>query len=214
MDELLAALVKLPLHFAVSALAPAPLTDIRAMSRKRHALRLPLWAVVMLALLSGFALSCTPAPAPSTPEITAIPIDLAPPTGGAAPATPPDPLTEATPVAATPVTATASDLEDRWGIRMTFVGVTAGGGLVDVRFKVIDPSKAQPILGDPKNLPVLVSEDGVTIAGPSILTDARTKLRPGQMYFLLYSNPRGAIKSGSPVSVIVGGLRLDNVIAR
>ena len=34
------------------------------------------------------------------------------------------------------------ELEERYGIRITLIGITAGGGMIDFRYKVIDADKA------------------------------------------------------------------------
>ena len=39
-------------------------------------------------------------------------------------------------------------IEARWGVRVSHVGVSADGGLVDVRFVVLDPDRALALLGD------------------------------------------------------------------
>src|SRR5262245_464958 len=39
----------------------------------------------------------------------------------------------------------ASELPDRLGVRLTRVAVTGGGGLLDLRFQVLDPEKAAAI---------------------------------------------------------------------
>ena len=93
-------------------------------------------------------------------------------------------------------------IEERWGIRVTQIGVSADGGLVDFRFVVIDPDKALAMLQEEKNLPVLIAEENGAVVNSAALMAARHTLQPGRTYFLLYRNTRGAIQSGSAVSVV------------
>jgi hypothetical protein len=105
-------------------------------------------------------------------------------------------------------------IEDRWGVRVSQVGVTADGGLVDFRFVVLNSDKALAMLDDLKNTPVLVVEDSGEIVNSTALMAHKHTLNPGETYFLLYRNTHGAIKSGTPVTVKFGELSLEHVIAK
>lgn len=108
----------------------------------------------------------------------------------------------------------ASPIEDRYGIRVTLVGVTAAGGLVNFRFKVLDAEKAKEIVQDPENMPMLIAEDsGTTLKAPGTVRHNIT-LETGRGYYILYINTQGAIKPGTPVSVVIGDLRLEHMIAQ
>ena len=112
-----------------------------------------------------------------------------------------------TAVTAQPANATAADIEQRFGIQMTLVAVTAGGGLIDIRFRVTDAAKAADLF-KPENLPAVIAPDsGVTIKPPEPPDPGQ--LTDGQIYFLLYPNSGGAIKPGSKVTLAFGDLRLE-----
>ncbi|MBI5030108.1 MAG: hypothetical protein HZB51_06240 [Chloroflexi bacterium] len=108
-------------------------------------------------------------------------------------------FTASSPTALTPPTNPV--IEERWGVRVTQIGVTADGGLVDVRFVVIDPDKALAMMQEEKNLPVLVAEESNALVNSAAMMSARHTLQPGRTYFLLYRNTRSAIKPGAQVSV-------------
>lgn len=59
-----------------------------------------------------------------------------------------------------------SATESRYGIQITQIGLTAAGGLVDFRFKVLDAAKARQLLGDPANAPVLIAEHNPPLMPP------------------------------------------------
>ncbi len=60
---------------------------------------------------------------------------------------------------------TNEGLEAAYGIRITLLGVTAAGGMIDFRYEVVDPEKANPVIHDIDLFPKLVVEDtGVTLA--------------------------------------------------
>lgn len=109
--------------------------------------------------------------------------------------------------------APAGDLEALGGIQVTQVGVTAAGGLVDLRFKVLDAAKARKLLGDPANIPVLVAQGGLPLHAPhNALKGA--KYGDGLVYFILYPNVRGAVRPGDEVTVAMGETRYGPVTVR
>ena len=105
-------------------------------------------------------------------------------------------------------------IEEKWGIRITQIGVTADGGLVDFRYIVLDPVKALAMAIDVKNLPVLIAEENGMVVNSAAMMAPKHTIYPGQTYFLLYRNTHGAIKPGEAVSVEFGDLRLEHVIAK
>ena len=105
-------------------------------------------------------------------------------------------------------------VEDRWGVRVSQIGVTADGGLVDFRYVVIDPDKALAMVQDVNNWPVLIAEDTGTVVNSAGLMAAKHSLAAGRTYFMLYRNTRGAIKPGGAVTVKFGDLQLEHVVAK
>jgi len=109
----------------------------------------------------------------------------------------------------------AGDLEERYGVRLRLLAVTAGGGMVDLRLKILDAEKATPLLGEPSKPPLLVAEDsGTTLQAPEGSMGEEIRLQDGQVLILLYPNAGGAIRPGTPVSVVFGNERLEPVLAQ
>ena len=102
-------------------------------------------------------------------------------------------------------------IEERWGIRVSQVAVTADGCLVDFRYAVIDPDKALAMLSEPSNLPALMVEDSGAMVTSLATQGQKHNLRPGHTYFLLYRNTGGALRRGGQVTVIFGDLRLTHI---
>jgi hypothetical protein len=108
----------------------------------------------------------------------------------------------------------AGELEERYGLRVRLIGVTAGGGMVDFRLKIVDPAKARRFLEDPANLPRLVAaESGEALVGTQGMED-EIRWEEGEILFILFSNRNGAIRSGSPVLVEFGSLQLEPIPAQ
>lgn len=108
----------------------------------------------------------------------------------------------------------AQELADHYGIEIRLVGVTAAGGLIDMRFTITDATKAEQLFTDSHTMPALLAEpSGVVIRAPSGHRHSEIKPVDGGKYFILYPNPGGVIQSGVPVSVIINGVRVEHVIA-
>ena len=90
------------------------------------------------------------------------------------------------------------DMEDQYGIKINLVAVSAAGGMVDVRFTVIDQVKAERILHDQDTLPLLyVPTTGAVLRAPQPHAH-KLEFLDGASYFLLYPNSGGAIQAGAP----------------
>jgi hypothetical protein len=105
-------------------------------------------------------------------------------------------------------------LEQQYGLRVSLLGVTAAGGMVDLRLKVLDPQKAALLLHDPASLPVLSVGNGNTLLKAQ--EDTRIdnlKLETG-VIFLLYPNLGNLVRPGTPVSIRFGDIRLEPFAAQ
>ena len=109
----------------------------------------------------------------------------------------------------------AAELEERYGLRVRLIAVTAGGGMVDLRIRILNAEQASLLLGHPPKMPLLVAEDGgTTLQAPegSMMDDVQ--LQDGGVLILLYANAQHAINPGSRVTLIIGDLRLEHLIAQ
>ena len=108
----------------------------------------------------------------------------------------------------------AADLEREYGIRVNLVAVTADGGLVDLRFTVVDRDKAGHVLHEAAELPqLLLPDSGAVLRAPQPRAH-KLDLVNGASYFLLYPNSGGLVQAGASVSVVIDEIRLEPVLAR
>jgi len=104
----------------------------------------------------------------------------------------------------------ADAIADRLGIRITKVVVTADGGLVDLRYQVIDPDKAVFLFDNLDVVPMMIAQNGEVIRLESL--PHRHDVYAGLAYFILYRNAKNSVQPGSQVTVVVGDdLRLEHV---
>jgi hypothetical protein len=106
----------------------------------------------------------------------------------------------------------AQELEQRFGLQVTLIGVTAGGGLVDFRFKIVDEQKARLFLSYQENMPMLIPASGDLRLGSH--GSHSTEYQAGKVYYMLFGNSNGVVRRGDPVSVAFGNLILESIIAQ
>ena len=77
-------------------------------------------------------------------------------------------------------------------------------GLVDFRFKVLDPDKARKLVGQPPTMPTLVAQGSDLKLETSHKMMHAIRLQKDAVSYALYPNVRGAVKPGTPVSAAFG----------
>ena len=108
----------------------------------------------------------------------------------------------------------AQTLEEKYGIQMTLVAVTAAGGLVDVRYKIVDPEKAALLATEEDGImPMVYVENGDFMLMPDMHMRTQ-KLEADRMYFSLIPNAQNAVKRGSSVVVIFNDIALEPMITQ
>lgn len=102
-------------------------------------------------------------------------------------------------------------LEDTLGVRFTRLSVVADGGLLTLSYVVLDPEKATRFQSDQTHPPVLSSESRYGSTSRVSLMRQGHDLNPGQTYYLVYQDTKGAIRSGEDVTVTKGDITLEHV---
>jgi hypothetical protein len=106
-------------------------------------------------------------------------------------------------------------LEERYGIRIRMVAVTALGGILDLRYKVIDKDKAAFLLSHDSAPPKLIDEtSGKVFTTPSHGMKHNSNLENGNTYFHFIANAGNVIKPGALLSVQLGTVRVGPIVAQ
>jgi hypothetical protein len=104
--------------------------------------------------------------------------------------------------------------ERRSGVRIVRVAVTGDGGLVDLRYQVIDSDAADGIhnIATP---PELVDErTGVVVRELFMGHMHHGRLKPAQQYYLVFDNPGNLLRPGTRVTVQLASARISHVPVR
>lgn len=117
----------------------------------------------------------------------------------------------AVPAAWTRPVVSKAGLVDRLGIRITQVAVTGEGGLIDLRYQIIDPNKAAA-LHDADTPPAVVDEETGAVANDLFMNHAHSgPYAFGETYYLIFDNPGNLIQRGGYVSVLLANTEVDHV---
>lgn len=111
--------------------------------------------------------------------------------------------------------------ESKLGIRVEGLRLSAGGYILDFRYRVIDPAKAAPLL-DKKIRPYLLDEvSGAQLAVPDtpklgqLRTTVRNKvIHDDRDYFIMFANPGRFVQAGSKMTLVMGDLRIGNITVK
>jgi hypothetical protein len=109
-----------------------------------------------------------------------------------------------------------AQVEEELGIEIQPLHLTAGGYIVDFRYKAIDPEKAN-ILFNKEIQPYLLHEaTGGVLAVPNMakigpLRTTSNQPVAGKIYFMLFANAGKYVKSGDKVTVIFGDYRMEHL---
>jgi hypothetical protein len=105
-------------------------------------------------------------------------------------------------------------LEQLTGVTITQVAVTGAGGLVDLRFEVLDPALATKI-HDPSTPPAVIDERTGLVVHDLFMNHAHSgAFHAGETYYFIFINPRNWIHRGSKVTVLLGDTAVEHVVVQ
>ncbi len=113
------------------------------------------------------------------------------------------------------VSGETAEIEQRWGVKILGIRLTTNGYQLDFRFHVIDPEKANPLIGRHAKPFVIEETSGMKLSVPSMPKVGSLRAKgnePDRDYFILFSNPNGIVKKGSKVTVISGDFKAEHLI--
>lgn len=106
---------------------------------------------------------------------------------------------------------TSSEVETKSGVKVVRASLAADGGLLDVRYIVLDAPKAQRWLADTSKPPKLKNLRNSAIIDRVAPMRSAHQQRPGQTYFLMYQNTQNLIHRGDLIDLTVAGVTLHNI---
>lgn len=109
---------------------------------------------------------------------------------------------------------TNPEIEERFGVRFTFIALTADGGLVDLRYKVIDEGKAKNFGHYTETSPMILVEDTGTVIDVTRMGLHNHRVEQGRIYYILFRNSGNAIRPGDKVTLAIDDLAIKHITVR
>ena len=108
----------------------------------------------------------------------------------------------------------ASGLALRSGVRLVRVAVTGGGGLVDLRYQVVDPNKAVAV-HETQTPPAIIDERTGLVLNRLLMGHAHQgQLKAAVSYYLIFENTGNWVRRGSKVTVLLGDAQVEHVVVK
>ena len=105
-------------------------------------------------------------------------------------------------------------LEEQYGAKVEMVGLLAAGGLIELRFQVVDKDKAMGLFGAVADMPMLAVEGTDRVLESAKGMKHHMQLLNGGSYFIFYTNSANAVQEGSMVSMVINGVRLEHIVVQ
>ena len=107
-----------------------------------------------------------------------------------------------------------ADTAGRSGVRLIRVAVTAGGGLLDLRYQVVDPNKATAV-HEARTPPAIIDEHTGLVLNRLLMGHAHHgQLKPAVSYYLIFENTGNWVHRGSEVTVLLGDAQVEHVVVK
>ena len=108
----------------------------------------------------------------------------------------------------------ASGLAERSGVRLVRVAVTGGGGLLDLRYQVVDPNKALSV-HQAQTPPAIIDERTGLVLNRLLMGHAHHgQLKAAVSYYLVFENTGNWVHRGSEVTVLLGDAQVEHVVVK
>jgi hypothetical protein len=110
------------------------------------------------------------------------------------------------------------EIEQKWGIQILGLRRSAGGYMLDFRYRVVDPEKAAGLFRR-KDKPYLIDQASgrkVLVPNPPKVGPMRTSDPPkaNRNYFTFFANPGGFIQPGNKVTIVIGDFRVEDMVVQ
>jgi hypothetical protein len=118
----------------------------------------------------------------------------------------------------TEVQAAVPEVQTAYGIRVEGLRLSAAGAMLDFRYRVLDASKAAPLLNG-KIQPYLLDESrGAKLGVPDTpvlgrirQTSRNNNIKENRTYFVMFGNPGKAVQSGDKVTLLLGEVKITDL---
>ena len=109
-----------------------------------------------------------------------------------------------------------ASLEEKWGVKVLSIKLSAEGHMLDFRYRVRDPEKAA-LLFDRGIKPYLVDDSTgaiFVVPEPPKVGALRSTRKPqtDRNYFVMFANPGRYVKKGNRITVMIGDFKAEHLV--
>ncbi|MHC4167155.1 MAG: hypothetical protein ACYSWQ_09380 [Planctomycetota bacterium] len=106
--------------------------------------------------------------------------------------------------------------EEDWGIKVESARLSAGGYMVDFRFRVLNADKAAKLF-DRRIMPHMIDQaTGAKFIVPSPPKVGQLRsggnIKEDRIYFIFFANPAKYVKSGNKITIVVGDFKAEDIV--
>jgi hypothetical protein len=120
--------------------------------------------------------------------------------------------------ASAPAAPVVPEVQTTYGIRVEGLRLSTAGSMLDFRYRVLDATKAAPLLNG-KVQPYLLDETrGAKLGVPDTpvlgrirQTSRNNNIVENRTYFVMFGNPGKAVQSGDRVSLLLGDIKITDL---
>jgi hypothetical protein len=110
------------------------------------------------------------------------------------------------------------EVAEKWGVEIISLNISAGGYMMDFRFRVLDVEKSK-LFFDSRIKPLLLVEKSnaklpVPMAakvGAFRTTNRGNNIKPNKTYYIVFGNPDSHVKSGDKVTMLLGDEQIKDL---
>ena len=111
-----------------------------------------------------------------------------------------------------------SVLAEKWGVEVIGIKHTAGGYMLDFRFRVLDVEKSLPLFDHQIKPYITAVKSGINLpvpvgskTGAMRPTNRGKNIKADKNYYMVFANPDKHLKPGDKVAVVIGDFKIEGL---
>ena len=105
------------------------------------------------------------------------------------------------------------------GIKIVRIHPSVGGQMLDMRYRLIDPEKAGRVMHQQAQVYLIDQASGMKLPVPTMAKVGRLMQRPektaeDKVFWVFFSNPGALVKTGAKVTLVIDGIRIEDIVVQ
>jgi len=109
--------------------------------------------------------------------------------------------------------------EETAGIKIERIHPTVGGQMLDMRYRLVDLEKAKLAMNHKAQIYLVDQASGTKLPVPNMAKVGKLLQRPektqgDKVFWVFFSNPGALVKTGAKVTLVIDGIRIENIVVQ